>query len=283
MSTNIMKRSAVAALLAATGVWAQNVNFQIVPLGGTIVNPGRNPTVLIQPGVSLPYEVIVAAVSNQTFPTTAGLAGFNFNVLTDFGQPQTSPFTFTPAISPLFSVNQALGTPFTDDIIGIAGAQNLAAPSAITTGFALNDQQTLGTGQLLTPAFEGTFVVNLVGSADLFGLGTVGTPQTLPGIVGPSPQITVITRFPDSTTPLTPPAPDPTPGPTPDPMPVIPGGSAGPEGPPLPDEQVAGDPATGPPLAGPVAPGLCGLLSASTLALTLLGLGLMRRTPGVRR
>jgi hypothetical protein len=266
--------------LSGIGAFAQNVNFQLVPLGGTVVNPGISPTILVQPGVILPYEVIARVVADPTAPATFGLAGFNFNILTDFGLAQTSPFTFSPPVSPLFTVNPAFGTPFTDDIVGITGFQDIGAPGLITTGFALDQPQVLGTGQLLTPDFEGTFAVDLVGNADLFNVIAGQPVTTVPGVVGRSPSFTVVTRFPESTTPVVPPDDGQDPVTPPDVViPPIPGGPSGPAGPILPPgEQVEGDAPTGPPLTGPVTPGICGFGAASTLALTLLGLGLMRRT-----
>jgi hypothetical protein len=259
---------------------AQNVNFQIVPVGGTVINPGPSPTILVQPGLVLPFEVIARVIGDPNAPATVGLAGFEFNVLTDFGLAQTSPFTFSPPVSPLFRVNQVRGVSVADDIIGITGFQDLGAPGLITTGFALSQPEPLGTGQLLTPDFEGTFTVDLVGNADLFSI-TPGQPvTTTPGIVGRSPSFIIVTRFPESTTPVIPPDDGDDPVTPPDVViPPIPGGPSGPAGPILPPgEQVEGDLPTGPPVTGVLAPGICGLGAASTLAFTLLGLGLLKQT-----
>lgn len=263
-------------LTSATGV-AQNVNFQLVPMGGTVINPGPSPTLLVQPGFVLPFEVFAEVRADPNAPTNVGLAGFDFNIVTDFGLPQTTPFTFAPSVSPLFPVDQSLGSPITDDILGVSGFQDLGAGSTITTGFAVAQPRTLGTGQLLTPSFEGTFVVGLVGSADLLTLAGDQTMTTTPGLVGASPTFTIIVRVPDSTTPVTPPSDEEDQEPPITPPTEIPGGEAGPDGPVQPsDEQIAGEPPEGPPVAGSVAPGICGLGMVSALAFTLLGLALIK-------
>lgn len=263
-------------LIPATGR-AQNVNFQLVPIGGTVVNPGPNLTLLVQPGFVLPFEVFAEVLSDPNAPTNVGLAGFDFNILTEFGLPQTTPFTFAPSVSPLFAANQSLGSPITDDIVGISGFQDLGAGGAITTGFAVNQPQTLGTGQLLTPSFEGTFGVSLVGNADLLTLAGDRTMTTTPGLVGASPSFTIIVRLPESTTPVTPPDDEEDQEPPITPPTEIPGGEAGPDGPIQPsDEQIAGEPPEGPSVSGLVAPGVCGLGAISALAFTLLGIGLIK-------
>lgn len=266
-----MMALASVLLMPATGR-AQNVNFQFVPMGGTVVNPGPNPTLLVQPGFVLPFEVLAEVLSDPNAPTNVGLAGFDFNILTEFGLPQTTPFTFAPSVSPLFPANQSLGSPITDDIVGISGFQDLGAGSVITTGFAVNQPQTLGTGQLLTPSFEGTFGVSLVGNADLLTLAGDRTMTTVPAIVGTSPHFTIIVRLAENTMPVTPPDDE-----EEEPPSEIPGGTSGPVGPVQPsDEQVAGEPPEGPGVSA-VTPGICGLGAVSALAFALLGLAMIKR------
>jgi len=257
----------LVASSAALGqaVRGQNVFVDIVPLGGTIVNPGPQPTVLVQPGAAIPYEIVLLVEADPTFAETGGLASFDLNVLTNVGVVQNDAFNFSPGISPLFSTGLSPGTVLTDDIIGIAAAQNVTnATGEIVTGFGLNQAQQIGVGQILTPTFEGDFQVGLTGTADLFSLGGTRV-TTVPGVLANTPGFIIQTRFQEATEPDVV-EPDPTPVP-PTPLPPLTGGSSGPVNP-LPGEQVASeDP--GPTVAGVLTPGVCGFGAFSALAATL--------------
>lgn len=260
----------VACMFPGAIVFGQNVDFQIVPFPGTTVNPGLNPVVVIQPGAVVPFQVVATVTSNQA-ATTAGLASFDFGVTTNFGVAQTTPLAFGPAVSPIFTVNQNLGIPIADDVLGIAGGQDIGSTGNISTGFAAGTQQVIATGQLLAPSTEGTFVVDLAGNATIFNtspfLTTVPATTTTTGF-------TVVTQFPSQAEPV-----EDTDG-IRNPQEPIQGGPSGPMGP-IADgdsgEQVAGETPDGPPLTRSVGAG-CGFGAASAGLIGLLGLGLFKRS-----
>jgi hypothetical protein len=263
----------------------QNVTFDITPSldavnagPGIVLNSGPPTVVVAAPGTLIPYEVTVTVATDPTFPTTAGLAGFNLNLFTDTGMAQTGPITFTPDTALAFVTGQTPGLVRGDNVIGISAQQSLSRPGNVITGFALNRREVLLNGQIVTPGREGDFNVAVAGNATVFnanGLAAqAGTVRTGGGFAirtrvagGAAPTTSTGTGTAGNTGTTT--------GGTGGTVTFIPGATIiGPNNQPGGEVVAGSEPAF--PVAQEITPGFCGLGATSTLVLSVCTLAWMR-------
>jgi hypothetical protein len=120
----------------------------------------------VETGEVVPFEVTSTVVADDPFtPDTAGLASFQFDIVSNLGVPQAPIQAFDPFVDPLFPENRTVGTVVDDDVIGIGASQFGTTP---TPGVALDETQVLSRGEILTPTTPGTFRVQVDGQAEVF-------------------------------------------------------------------------------------------------------------------
>ena len=257
----------------------QNVTFEITPSldavntgPGIVLNSGPPTIVVAAPGTLIPYEVAVTVATDPTFPTTAGLAGFNLNLFTDTGTAQTGPITFTPDTALAFVTGQTTGLVRGDNVIGISAQQSLSRLGNVITGFALNRREVLLNGQIVTPSREGDFNVAVAGNATVFNANGLAAQA---GAVSTGSGFVIRTRATASAPPATPAPTGTNAGGTGGSVTFIPGATIiGPNNQPSGEVVAGSEPAL--PVAQVITPGFCGLRVTSTLVLGLSTLAWMR-------
>lgn len=172
----------------------QNVVFDVLPLASSTVSINSGPAIVVQPGVTVPFQIVAEVINDPSAPANAGLAAFSMNVITDLSVAQPEPLRLSPGVASAFTFGQSVGTSLSDDIVNITG-QQFNDLGVITTGVALNQPEVIATGELATPGFEGTFNVNVTGVANIFGLGPDASVSQTPAIMGASSGFMIQTRF----------------------------------------------------------------------------------------
>jgi hypothetical protein len=188
----------------------QEVFFDVSPLSTVPINTPPDvtdtpPIVVVQPGDLVPYELGVFVQLTPAFPNLNGLGAFDLNLLTTLGRLQPPLGQFEPQILESFTVLP--GTPFGDDVLGIAGGQDLSGITA--SGVGQGRRQIIGTGQLVTPLTEGDFEITVIGTADVLNTAiNPFSPVLQPANVGLSRGFIIQTREDANGTPTTQPVDD---------------------------------------------------------------------------
>jgi hypothetical protein len=172
---------AFAGMIAAAAT-AATTTFDVRPLV-----PLTNGEVVVQPGETVEFELVVRVDSDSQTADNQGLDTFQIDVDTNAGVTQQPMTAFADDIKNNFPLFQNLGTIHTDKpdvILGIAAAQSLGGESF--TGVGVGGYEQVATGVIITPNVETTFspicsaaggVANAVGPPG--GAATVATTLTV--------------------------------------------------------------------------------------------------------
>lgn len=152
-------------LLAAVAAQAATVTLNLVPVGATAGNE-----VVVQPGTPVDFRLVVLVESDTTEADNQGLSLFQIDLLTNSGVDQQPLTAFADDITNNFTFGQSLGTPESDRITNIAGAQNLIAANAFP-GIGVGAYAEIGHGTIQTPTTETSFIPTISTSSVVFVLG----------------------------------------------------------------------------------------------------------------
>lgn len=158
MLKNNLYPAILCILWAITAASAATVTFDIQPQEGD-----ASQDIVVEPGGLVAYEITALVTSDDAeTPDHAGLSSFSLDVLTDLGIVQDPVDALDAVIASAFTYNPTLGQPSSDDILEIGGSQDvLLGDDALVQNIAVDAEQVLATGELITPPTEGTFTVTI--------------------------------------------------------------------------------------------------------------------------